>query len=1077
MPWMVSHLCQDQRCGKPTFTCNGSCVSNNRKRTFNESYGTSRQAKRHHRAYHSSENHVLPTVEEQDHQESFDSGSEEINSTWPSDEPTISGSVLDLPIQEDSFSYSNAVSFDGDEIMDLEDPDLVYIRDQDDDMADWPNFNKSSSVSEDFCSQIVSGDAWSAASLLVKRAAYQTRDVPSQILPIPNVMLFLYLARLVMSSGLTQRLFLSKFLQILYPMVGSSQKNWAPLPCTVSGFRSCFSNVSNSNSLVSILPIPIPETLPDGHGYTPLRNILEHAFMMEKFDAAATKDPKWKSLASSKKFQGFLQDLTDKGVSDPSSGLRQLAVGLLIWTDGWDPSTGCKSNRSPMHTGTISLLIVDVATEAVVGVCTYPNMGGPGKINHEPAFCRLKEDIAAFESDGSDRRFSSRLYSSLVEVHTRIMFVVQDQPERRAASGLLGGGSKMHPMFGMSCEFQNLRLPFEACDDCVSLLDAYLAAGDWSRPPMEVRCEYCLGWSLNRLTCSSYDVPYVLPGKPPDIDDQREVAIPPGIELFRGPGRLVSKLLKASWEHCIDEFVNQARWVEADVKLYFGILCINEATIGAFIDTCRRQIYLRQMEDNQDSFSADQIAQFEDDKALDPESYELPPPPAMWSIGDIEDKTEGVMHLSMGIQKAVFKFIILWATGHNLGASLQRRLAENLGAIQNLKVAYCPCRPYKDEKFGGFTAEGYRAMTMTSLYIYRSLLEIALQPKPPRDINPKPQKDWTRQDNLNWMYVRGIEYSPQIHLPEAREQVRRALMMNPVPKPIKTLPDPVTTEEIRDLVWRMYNMFRAIFCTDLVGEEAMHRATASVMRFLSLMEVLDYKLSPKRTKPIWIAKFNFLGLLRVCESFVQFGHVRNLYEGGEIGEAIVKHLRPFVAKGVHGKWATNLLLSHYRNSTLDHLIDALEENSARKKGCLLGEKVESSKFRRYSTAAEVMDEMEKGRPLPVLLYGSEAEWKAGAIVIYKKNWYFKEIVFESDGDCVVDPYGLTYHRVHSPDLEYNFGAGDIEMEHVLGDESLPFWGYALLFADLIEDTEIFRYAIVRNGWQYLNVEYVWSEHD
>ena len=260
-------------------------------------------------------------------------------------------------------------------------------------------------------------------------------------------------------------------------------------------------------------------------------------------------------------------------------------------------------------------------------------------------------------------------------------------------------------------------------------------------------------------------------------------------------------------------------------------------------------------------------------------------------------------------------------------------------------------------------------MTMTSLCIHRSLLEIALQPEPPRDIDPKPQKEWTRQDNLNWMHVRGIEFSTKIHLPEAREQVRRALMLDPVPEPIKSLPDPVTADEMRDLAWRMCNMFRAIFCTDLEGKEAMHRATASVMRFLSLMEELDCKLSPKRAKPIWIAKFNFLGLLRVCESFVQFGHVRNLCEGGEIGEAIVKQLRPFVAKGVHGKWATNLLLSHCRNSTLDQLIVALEENSPRKKGCLLGEKVESSKFRRCSTAAEVTDEMEKGRPLPVSLHG------------------------------------------------------------------------------------------------------------
>ena len=112
--------------------------------------------------------------------------------------------------------------------------------------------------------------------------------------------------------------------------------------------------------------------------------------------------------------------------------------------------------------------------------------------------------------------------------------------------------------------------------------------------------------------------------------------------------------MKAAWEHRIDEFVNQARWVEADVKLYFGTLCINEATSDGFIDTCRRQIYLRQMEDNEESFSADQIAQFEADRTLDPESYELPPPPAMWSIGDTEDKTEGIMHLSMGMQKAVF---------------------------------------------------------------------------------------------------------------------------------------------------------------------------------------------------------------------------------------------------------------------------------------------------------------------------------------------------------------------------------------------------------------------------------------
>ena len=115
--------------------------------------------------------------------------------------------------------------------------------------------------------------------------------------------------------------------------------------------------------------------------------------------------------------------------------------------------------------------------------------------------------------------------------------------------------------------------------------------------------------------------------------------------------------------------------------------------------------------------------------------------------------------------------------------------------------------------------------------------------------------------------------------------------------------------------------------------------------------------------------------------------------------------------------------------------------------------------------------------LPVLLYGSEDMWRAGVIVVSQKHWYFREIVFERNGDCVEDVYGLTFHRVHLLDLEFCFGNHDGLVVETLGEVNLPFWAYALLFADLIEDIENFRYAVVRNGWQYLNAEYEWSEHD
>ena len=80
--------------------------------------------------------------------------------------------------------------------------------------------------------------------------------------------------------------------------------------------------------------------------------------------------------------------------------------------------------------------------------------------------------MTEFQKETSNRVFSSRHHRSEVEVHTKVFFVVQDQPERRGASGLLGGGSRLHPVFGLSCDFSNLVLPFEACQDCINHIDS-----------------------------------------------------------------------------------------------------------------------------------------------------------------------------------------------------------------------------------------------------------------------------------------------------------------------------------------------------------------------------------------------------------------------------------------------------------------------------------------------------------------------------------------------------------------------------------------------------------------------------
>jgi hypothetical protein len=98
--------------------------------------------------------------------------------------------------------------------------------------------------------------------------------------------------------------------------------------------------------------------------------------------------------------------------------------------DGIPQLPGCKSNCSPMHTVTVTLLFVDIKTRLVDGIAAYPNMGGSGKIDHGPVFQIFKDGILQFENDDDNSVFPSRHFSSCVEIQTKIMFIIQDQPER-----------------------------------------------------------------------------------------------------------------------------------------------------------------------------------------------------------------------------------------------------------------------------------------------------------------------------------------------------------------------------------------------------------------------------------------------------------------------------------------------------------------------------------------------------------------------------------------------------------------------------------------------------------------------
>ena len=89
--------------------------------------------------------------------------------------------------------------------------------------------------------------------------------------------------------------------------------------------------------------------------------------------------------------------------------------------------------------------------------------------------------------------------------------------------------------------------------------------------------------------------------------------------------------------------------------------------------------------------------------------------------------------------------------------------------------------------------------------------------------------------------------------------------------------------------------------------------------FLSKMNDIDKVLNKDDTtpsKPIYLAKYNLISLIRAMNQLKEYNSARYVHEGGPEGEGIVKELRPLVPAGLKDHFAKNLIDSWNRDHEL-----------------------------------------------------------------------------------------------------------------------------------------------------------------
>ena len=220
---------------------------------------------------------------------------------------------------------------------------------------------------------------------------------------------------------------------------------------------------------------------------------------------------------------------------------------MILWSDGYDPNTSTKGNRKGAWVATWTFVMYDMAEQCVYNVLTTLCAVGPGKgddqEDHTLVFqLMVVDNMKLYNVDGNNKPITviSRFHNMTeINIFVTTIAILMDNPERRSNYGLLQGNSKNHGIFGTSCNFELLHLPFEACNVCKQNYINYVIIGDWESPLHNFQCDHCYGYSLQRLLRNGiYNTPLATL---PDANDA------PSISLAGGLGIITTQLLKLGW--------------------------------------------------------------------------------------------------------------------------------------------------------------------------------------------------------------------------------------------------------------------------------------------------------------------------------------------------------------------------------------------------------------------------------------------------------------------------------------------------------------------------------------------------
>jgi hypothetical protein len=753
----------------------------------------------------------------------------------------------------------------------------------------------------------------------VATACFGSFTLPLDIIngvPLPETFIVILTARLVFRIGTVNQALLSSLLSMF--VLARPQTGPSSLPITRSQMIRVITNASNRTSIVSTIPTPRPVELGSRHAYLALEEVIGHALGLQPADGVTLE--KYQRLMNSPRGQRCLDDAKMRLDVPETNHLRKLVCCLTFWFDGWDPNSSMsKANKTPIWSGTATLIFgsldgrVDFVTTRLV-------TSGPGKADHMEVIDCILQNMVSLQKICLDRTFWVRRVMDYALVYPSVMLVTCDQPERRSISGLLAGNSKLHACYGVSCDTSLLSRKLEACAGCIAQIDAYVLEAQFELP-WSLLCESCLQWTL----------PFV-PGRFSRYEYKRDISplFPAdavvGSHVNTHASMITTELLRHAWDEAYDKWVVRNEWTAKQVEAYFKVLTINDATTAQFVNQGRRcQLAKAYRKDPNSITSLELRTELETMMKNHPYKYAKPTPPPMWSIVELDQLPEAVMHLAMGVVKAVAKFIHGWATSLNKSPYLTERLNFCINMHRkHCRIGRCPMATYSQlGKFPGWVADTFRSWWIWMPWFYSTLGNTALQYTSYVLPTHHPSQ-WNGVVCNQFLKSRGYPGYSKLKAKEKQQVVLDMSQKEEWPFD-EIIPSAcaVTGADLQKMLWHCHSLFKFMFAEPYCKNHQ-HAADGHSKLLLSTITKLDQLMTVKDNQPnLFEAKYNFISIPRAVRLMTTYGSARNIQEGGIDGEGVVKVLRPLTPRGLKQHFARNLINAYHRDQQLSNFCDEM----------------------------------------------------------------------------------------------------------------------------------------------------------